>query len=55
MWVYKYVCVKAGVCGNCSYLVRDSLRNAADPGPTFKEEQCETFLWKKISTYSLHE
>lgn len=35
-WVYKYACVKAGACGNHSCLVRDSLRNAVDPGPTFR-------------------
>lgn len=27
-WVFKYVCVKAGACGNCSCLVKDSLRNS---------------------------
>lgn len=27
-WVYKYVCVKAGACGNRSCLVKDSLRSS---------------------------
>lgn len=46
--MYKYVCVKAGACGNHSCLVRDSLRNAADPGQRSKRSSVKHFSGERL-------